>query len=205
MTAETGKRSERRLPVPLVLAAASAMVCVGIVAWAATLPSAPEAEGTPPEELEVVVDTSSPALAAESFLDAWRKRAHETALELSTGDAHTAVENRQRSDELMSPEERAAKQEIWNDLAESRLALMVDESDDLPDGRVVIHGTAEGKFLGEDYARQIDFVMQRVDGKWKVQDMELGDITSDTPDFLEIDPSVGRDASEFEIRGEDVP
>jgi len=149
-------------------------------------------EGAPSEVTapEVLVDTSTPAFAAESFLDAWRKRSHQTALELSVGDAHTAVLNRMRSDELMSAEERAAKQKIWNDLATTRLSLMVDESENLPDGRVVIHGTAEGEFLDRPYAREIDFVTKRVAGKWKVEDMQLRDITSDVPDFLEIDPSV---------------
>ena len=199
------KPTERRIPLPLVLAAASAMVCVGIVAWLASGPGADATEAETPDELDVRVDASSPALAAESFLDAWRKRSHQTALELSVGDAHTAVLNRLRSDELMSAEERAAKQKIWNDLATTRLSLMVDESENLPDGRVVIHGTAEGEFLDRPYAREIDFVTKRVAGKWKVEDMQLGDITSDVPDFLEIDPSVGRDPSEFEIRGEDVP
>lgn len=205
MTADTGKPTHRRLPVPLVLAAASAMVCVGIVAWALSRPGAVDPEPSSAETPEVRVDTSSPSLAAESFLDAWRKRAHGTASELSVGDARAAVDNRKRSDDLMSPEERAAKQQIWDQLADSRLALMVDQSEELRDGRVVIHGTAEGAFLEHEYARRIDFVLRRVDGQWKVEDMQLGDITSDVPDFLEIDPSVGRDPSEFEIRGEDVP
>lgn len=198
-------RSERRLPAPLVLAVASAMVSVGVVAWLATRGGVPEPPAGGVEIPEVIVDTRTPALAAESFLDAWRKRAHDQAAALSVGPAGQAVEARRSRDRQLAPEEREAKQRIWNTMAEGRLGLMVDESEDLPDGRVVIHGTAEGEFLERPYARRVDFVLRQVDGEWKVEDMELGEILSDMPDFLELDPPVGRDPSEFEIRGEDVP
>ncbi len=200
-------RTERRLPAALVLAVASAMVCVGVIAWLGTRPSAEGPEGAPSEVTapEVLVDTSTPAFAAESFLDAWRKRAHEQALALSAGTARQAVEARRAADDQLAPDERAARQQVWNAMAESRLRLMVSASEDLPDGRVVIQGTAEGEFLDRPYARNVQFVLRRVDGEWKVDELAFGEITSEVPDFLELDPSVGRDPSEFEIRGEDVP
>jgi hypothetical protein len=198
-------RTERRVPAILVLAAASAMVSVGVVAWLGTRPDTPPPDARDPNALDVAVDTSTPALAAESFLDAWRKRAHEDALALSTGEAHAAVRDRIARDEALSDEERAAKQAIWNGMAASRLALMIDASEDLPDDRVLIHGTAEGEFLDRPYARRVDFLMHRDGGVWKVERVEFGEILSDVPEFLELDPSVGRDPSEFEVRGENAP
>lgn len=199
-------RTERRLPVPLVLAVASAMVSVGVMAWLGTRGGdGPPTVDAAPEVPDVIVDASTPALAAESFLDAWRKRAHDQAFALSTGQAQDAVEGRRAADAELSPEDRAAKQRIWNSMADGRLQLLVDGSEDLPDGRVVVAGSAEGEFLDRPYARRVEFVMRRVRGEWKVEQIEFGEITSDVPDFLELDPSVGRDPSEFEIRGEDVP
>jgi hypothetical protein len=194
---------ERRLSTPVVLAAASAMLSIGVIAWVSTSGDAdpPPAEARSPNALDVAVDTSTPALAAESFLDAWRKRAHRDALALSAGEAHAAVEARASRDDQLSDEERAAKQQIWNAMAETRLRLMVDGSEDLPEGRVMIHGTAEGEFLERPYERRVSFVLSQVDGDWKVERIEFGEIVSDVPDFLELDDSVGRDPSEFEVRG----
>ena len=194
---------ERRLSTPLVLAAASAMVSIGVIAWIGTRSdeALPPADARSPNALDVQVDTSTPALAAESFLDAWRKRAHRDALALSTGEAHAAVEARASRDDQLSDEERAAKQQIWNAMAETRLRLMVDGSEDLPEGRVLIHGTAEGEFLERPYQRRVSFVLTQVDDVWKVERVEFGEIVSDVPEFLELDDSVGRDPSEFEIRG----
>ena len=194
---------ERRLSTPLVLAVASAMISIGLIAWLGTCGDAGTAspDARSPNALDVEVDTSTPALAAESFLDAWRKRAHRDALVLSTGEAHAAVEARASRDDQLSDEERAAKQQIWNAMAETRLQLMVDSSEDLPEGRVLIQGTAEGEFLERPYERRVSFVLSQTDGAWKVERIEFGEIVSDVPEFLELDDSVGRDPSEFEVRG----
>lgn len=198
------QQGERRLSTPLVLAAASTMVSVGIVAWISSQPSEdpPTEPAGPPE---VLVDTSTPALAAESFLDAWRKRAHEVALELSMGNAQQRVTLRKEEDDRMSPEEREVKERIWDTMASGRLELQIEQSDELGPGRVALQTLAVGEFLGKPYRRQIEFVMREEGDTWRVEQMALGEIVSDTPDFLELDPSVGRDPSEFEIRGEDVP
>lgn len=181
------------------------MVSIGVIAWLGTR-SDPAASATAdPNALDVEVDTSTPALAAESFLDAWRKRAHDDALTLSTGEAHAQVTDRKARDEALTNEERAQKQAIWNAMADSRLRLMVDASEDLPDGKVMIRGTAEGEFLDRPYERRVSFLLARVDEAWKVEHVEFGEILSETADFLELDPGVGRDPSEFEVREDDAP
>ncbi len=191
-----------RIPTPVVLAAASAMVCVGVIGyWLATRAPTPEPASRGPNDL--VVDGSSPERAAESFLDAWRKRAHGAARELSVGSAREAVEDREQRDEHMSADERAVKEQVWDAMATSRLGLQIAESENLDDGRIVLRGTAEGTFLERPYAREVAFVLRPVEDQWRVEQIDFGEILSDVPDGLDLGPV--SDPSEFEMRGEDVP
>jgi len=205
--ARSSARGGTRLPTPLVLALASAMVCVGIVAiYLAQSDEGPAQEGAlAGGRPGVSVDTSTPALAAESFLDAWRKRNHGIAMDLSVGRARGAVLARQEADERLTPEELEVREGVWDHMADSRLTLQIDQSEELDDGRVRLMATAEGSFLDRPYRREMGFTLRERHDGWVVEHMELGEILTETPDFLDLDPDVGRDPSEFEIRGEDVP
>ena len=69
--------------------------------------------------------TRTPEAAAESFLDAYRRREHATALALSVGDAHAQASARMERDERATPEERAAKEQLWDKMAAPRLRFVV--------------------------------------------------------------------------------
>ncbi|MBX3247207.1 MAG: hypothetical protein KF901_08505 [Myxococcales bacterium] len=171
-----------RLSTPLVLAVASAMICVGLVGFlwrgGATEPA--------PERPALLVDDSSPERAAESFLDAWRKRAHDAALALSTGDARERVLARQRADAQLGEHERALEAEVWQTLASSRLGLQLRESERLPDERLALRGIASGEFLGEPYEREVEMVVAPADeGRWRVERFDFGDILTEPPRVLQ--------------------
>jgi len=195
-------REGRRIPTPIVLATTSAMVCIGVIAYWVASASAPEPTREMRGPNDVIVDGTTPEQAAESFLDAWRKRAHDAARTLSTGAAREAVEQRAADDSHLSPDEREIKERVWDQMATTRLALRIAESEDLGEDRVVLRGTAEGTFLERPYAREVQFEVTRIEGQWRVAQVGFGEILSDMPDVLDV---TGRDPSEFEMRGEDVP
>jgi hypothetical protein len=195
----------RRIPTVVVLAAASAMVSIGVVGFfAATRSGEPSSDEHPTGPNEIPVDTRTPEAAAESFLDAWRKREHRICRDLSVGEALEAVLLREEEDATLTAEERALKEQVWDTMASERLRLELIESETLSAGRLVLRGNMTGEFLGRPYVRAVQFTMEKVGEDWMVARMDLGEILSDVPDFLDVE-SQGRDPSEFEMRGEDVP
>jgi hypothetical protein len=180
---------DRRIPTPLVLAAASAMVSVGAVAAYVALYGVPGASGGPEgaqDGTRVDVRARSPGEAAESFLDAWRKRAHDVALELSTGPARRSVLKRRKADEQLSKHQRQLKDQVWDEMASSRLDVRVRQTDELENGRLRLQGTAEGRFLDRPYERRISFELVSEEDRWIVWRMELGEILTEVPDFLHL-------------------
>jgi hypothetical protein len=194
----------RRLSTPVVLAIASGMISIGVVAVLATR-SGDEVEAeVPTSPREIPVDTRTPEAAAETFLDAWRKREHAICRELAVHQALDAVVLREAQDAALSDEEREVKARVWDTMATSRLGLQIAESENAADGSIILRGAAVGDFLGRDYEREVEFTMVRVGEDWKVARMGLGDILSDVPDFLDV-PGETYDPSEFETPEEDVP
>jgi hypothetical protein len=190
----------RRVPTPLVLAAASGMLSIGVVAFLLNRPADDGDEGTTGARALVAQGTAE--RAAESFLDAWRKRDHAAALQLSTGDARDAVRARQRADAALGEEERKLKEQLWDAMASTRLAFVVRESGTLEGKRVALHGVAEGEFLGQPYRRRVDFVVAPGEGgseeRWQVEHMSLGEILSDVPDILQMPVPRQRDIDPLE-------
>jgi hypothetical protein len=176
-------RRRRRIPSPVVLALASGMVSIGVFAWLAAEPAAPTA--ATPEPVVEVVDGDARG-AAESYLDAWRKREHEVAIALSTGPARQAAIARRDADAALTEEEAAIKAQLWDDMASSRLtfepAARIEEEGE----RVVLTGLARGDFLGRRYEREVRFRVAPHGSRWRVEEMILGPILSDLPDFLEL-------------------
>ncbi|MCB9614667.1 MAG: hypothetical protein H6721_09540 [Sandaracinus sp.] len=190
MSAKTKKLSTpvvsaktKKLSTPVVLALASLMICVGLLGflWNRTVP-APTAPT--PDATDLLVDTSTPERTAESFLDAWRKRAHELAEEMSEGVAREAVITRRRRDEALSPEERDLKRQLWDSLAADRLQLRLNESERLEDDALALRGIAEGTFLDRPYERRMEIVVVEREGGWKVRSFAFGEILSDVPSAL---------------------
>lgn len=173
-----------RLSTPAVLALVSGMLCIGVIGFVLRCePDAPEEE-TPTHD--VVVDTSTPERAAESFLDAWRKREHTIAARLSSGEALNDVEARRRRDEDMSDHERELKAQVWDAMAQERLRLLLHEAENLEGGRIRLSGHAQGTFLGNEYEREMDFVLHPSDEGWLVEQFHAGEILSDTPSVLQL-------------------
>ncbi len=175
---------ERRLPTALVLAIASGMICVGVLG---VLASEPQQTDTDPQESRVDVSDTTAEAAAESFLDAWRKREHDVAASLSVEDAHQAVLQRARRDDALSPSERDMQRQVWDAMASTRLSLVLNESEELGGGRLRLSGTAEGEFLESPYAREIDFELVPRGDHWRVAQVEFGTILTDAPDALRFE------------------
>ncbi|MEM1414986.1 MAG: hypothetical protein AAGH15_08800 [Myxococcota bacterium] len=179
MSSATGKR----LSTPVVLALASGMLSVGIIALLAVRDAdAP----TPIDISRVRVIDDTPEHVAESFLDAWRKREHAIAAGLATGPALEAVELRRVADAALARSERELKQKVWDAMATERLDFFVEESERLPEGRLALRGTAEGTFLDQPYERQLEFVTAPSGEVWRVEAVTFGPILSDVPELLRL-------------------
>ena len=175
---------ERRIPTPLVLAIASAMVCIGLVAVFMAQEDEPE---DPDRPSRVTVDDRTPEAAAESFLDAWRKREHDVAASLAVGEALTAVRAREERDAHLSDQERDLQRQVWDAMATSRLDLFLRESENLPGGDLRLAGVAEGEFLERPYEREMEFVMKEVQGAWRIESIHFGEILTELPAALHLE------------------
>lgn len=165
--------SERRLPTPVVLALVSAMVCAGLVGmlWNVGGEPAIEARALP---TPVDVDDRTAEAAAESFLDAWRKRDHAIAEALAIGTALDQVRSRRERDGLGSDPQL---EKIWDEMAAERLEFAVDAAENMgDDGDLRLIGVANGTFLGQPYAREVAFEMHETPDGWRVRSITFGAI-----------------------------
>jgi hypothetical protein len=181
-------RPKKRLPIPIVLALASAMVSVGVLATVLALAGTPESTGA--AATATSSDDTEPRLVAEDFLDAWRRRDHERALAIATGEAAQAVRERRDADSRLPDEDRSVKEQLWDPMASERLALEIDR-EDLREGGLALSGRAVGTFVGRPYEREVAFELVREGERYRVGRMELGAILTETPDFLEIEGAAG--------------
>ncbi|MEM9190344.1 MAG: hypothetical protein AAGF12_14260 [Myxococcota bacterium] len=175
-----GSESAGRIPTPLVVALSAVMVAVGVVA----LFGGGMLRDVEAWEPRVEADRRLPETAAESFLDAWRKREHDVCLALSTGELADQVQGRRADDKNLGPEERAVKEAVWDQMAASRLRLQIEESTDLPGGKIALRGRAVGEFLQQPYEREVLFVVLEGNDGHRVAEMHLGEILSEVPEFL---------------------
>jgi len=161
----------KQISTPLALVSASVMVSIGVVAVISSQHGGADAtptEAAPVVPRDVPVDQRTPERAAESWLDAWRTRSHDVALRLSAGVAREKVELRRTREEQMSPEDRALGEAVWKQLADTRLRLRIDESENLPNGNLTLRGRAEGEWMGRPYTRRMEFVMEKRGLEWFV-------------------------------------
>ncbi|MGF1467504.1 MAG: hypothetical protein ACFCGT_15370 [Sandaracinaceae bacterium] len=179
--------AERRLPTPLVLAVATAMIAVGVVAVVV----GPDALSTPPEEDRRFVPAtgfriadSTPERAAETYYDAWRRRRWDAAGQVSVGEARRAVEAKRARDDALAPEERVVAARAWDALARAPLSLVLDRSEDLEDGALRLGGVAEYELVDRPYRREVSFEVVEADDAYRVRRMELGEVLTDLPPIL---------------------
>lgn len=179
------KKKEDRLPTPLVLALASGMICVGVVA--VVIARSGPAETAEQRASRVAVSDRTAEAAAESFLDAWRKREHDVARELAIENALQRVAAREESDRNLSDQERDLQRQVWDAMAATRLQLFLRESRNLPNERLALAGVAEGEFLEQAYQREVEFVMVETPQGWRVAEVMFGEILSDMPAALRFE------------------
>ena len=181
----TGER-QTRLSTPMVLAASSGMVALGIAMWIGA--AAPEAAEREQEgraaRATMVIDDRTPERVAESYYDAWRRRRWSEAAGISVGPAREAAMDKQARDERLDHTDRVVAERAWELLARAPLEVIFDESEDLPDGGLALRGTAEYELLDRPYRRRVEFVVQPRDGAFRVERMRLGEVLTDLPDLL---------------------
>ncbi len=173
MSSKDEGTKERRLPTPLVLALVSAMVCAGLVGMLWNVGSKPDLDV---DELPtpVDVDDRTAEAAAESFLDAWRKRDHAVAEALAVGQALDQVRSRRDRDGVAADPQL---EKIWDQMAADRLEFAVDSAENMNgDGDLRLIGVAEGTFLKQPYAREVAFEMHETPDGWRVRSITFGEI-----------------------------
>ncbi len=171
--AEKKRSGARGIPTPVVLAVASAMVSIGVVAALGPTLFDRKDEEEKREAAPLRVDARTPEAAAESYLDAYRRREHAAAIALSVGTARAQAETRMERDARATEEERAAKEQLWDAMAAPRLALVVTRREPI-EGGVALQGRAEGRFLERRYVREVAFDVLRRGDEWRVARMDLG-------------------------------
>ena len=166
------RAGRKRLTLPVGLAIASGVVSIAAIVLYQVLGGNAPVESTHDAPIvvprDVAVDQSTPERAAESWLDAWRTRSHELALRLSSGVAREKVAARRTREEQMTPEDRALGEAVWKQLADTRLRLHINESENLPGGRLMLRGRAVGEWMGRPYVRRMEFAMEKRGDAWFV-------------------------------------
>ena len=171
-----GSKKTWQIPAPLVWGLAISMIAIGLLAASGLFQAEDSGSDNGQPGGVAELDLSMPERAAESFLDAWRKRDHRSALTASVGQARELVRARQRRDESLTEDERAIKAQVWDMMAAARLGLLISSSEDLADGSIRLVGTAEGEFLAERYVREVNFVVAPEGERWMVREFEFGEI-----------------------------
>jgi hypothetical protein len=184
--------SRGRISTPVVLASSSAMIVIGIMAYMVS--RAPEAEREEQRAREqrhvirtdLVIDDSTAERAAESFYDAWRRRAWEQAETVAVGEALGRVQSKRAAETGVNAEDRAMAREAWTAMASAPLTLYFRQSDDL-DGGLALAGIAAYEFVGRPYRREVEFLVVRQGERWRVERMVLGRVLTEIPDLMGLD------------------
>ena len=178
---------QKRIPTPLVLAAASGMVAVGLAAFFAISTPAEVAEDDAQrhEYAALVIDDRTPERAAESYLDAWRRRSWDQAASISIGEAHERALAKQAIDEQVEHDDRVMAREVWERLASAPLEVDFTGHEQLDDhGGLYLHGIAQYELMGSPYRREVGWVVRPEGSLYRVERMENGRVLTSVPDVL---------------------
>ncbi|MBN8613934.1 MAG: hypothetical protein J0L92_25275 [Deltaproteobacteria bacterium] len=181
---------EKRVSTPLVLAASSGMIAIGFVAVMG-VQTAGRVENEEEERAQLaalVLDDRTEEAVAESYLDAWRRRAWDDAARVSVADAHDAALHKKQLDQEMDPTDRAMAREVWERLASAPLEVQFTGSEDLEGGAVALSGVAAYQFMGSPYRREVRWEVVPAEGDeqhlFRVRRMENGEVLSEIPGLL---------------------
>jgi hypothetical protein len=181
-------KKDRKLSTPLVLAVASAMVTIGIVAlYAIDVPAEMAEEQAQREEYAaLVIDDRTPERVAQSYLDAWRRRAWDQAASISIGEAHERAVTKQAMDQNVQHEDRVMAREVWERLAGAPLVVDFQRAESLDSvGGLYLHGVASYDFMNEPYRREVSWVVRPEGSLFRVERMENGRVLTAIPAILE--------------------
>ena len=182
---------DKRISTPFVLAASSGMIAIGLVAVFGVMTPGQIAQE---EEQRVqlaalVLDDRTPEAVAESYLDAWRRRAWDDAARVSIGEAHEAALQKKQLDLEMEPTDRAMAREVWERLASAPLEVEFAGSENLEGGAVALSGVAAYRFMGSPYRREVRWEVEPYADAtetrlYRVRRMENGEVLTEMPALL---------------------
>ena len=182
---------EKRISTPLVLAASSGMIAIGLVAFMGvqTVQRVEDEQAQRVQLAALVLDDRTPEAVAESYLDAWRRRAWDDAARVSVGDANAAALQKKQLDLEMDPTDRAMAREVWERLAGAPLEVEFAGSENLEGGAIAISGIASYQFMGSPYRREVRWEIVPHDDAtettlYRVRRMENGEVLTDVPALL---------------------
>lgn len=169
---------KRKIRAPVVLAGASTMLTIGISAfWLAQERPTPTTSRTrevaPGQTL--IIDDRTAERAAQSYFDAWRRRAFSEAALISEGPAHDRAQDKLRRDESLDPNTRELAQGVWRRLTSTPLEFEIISVETEGDQRVNLTARTRYTVQGEVHQRSADFEVVRMGDRWKVRDMNLGE------------------------------
>lgn len=182
------KPAPKKLSTPMVLAASSTMVAIGIAAlYAIDVPAElAEDEAQRQEYAALVIDDRTPERVAESYLDAWRRRAWDQAASISIGEAHERALEKQARDLDVEHQDRVMAREVWERLSSAPMEIDFQSSENLDDhGGLYLHGVAAYEFMNHPYRREVSWVVRPEGSLFRVERMENGRVLTDVPDILQ--------------------
>lgn len=173
------KPKSLRLSAPLVLAIASGMISVGVIAgYSGLKQESLSHQGHQAAQLHA--DRTTPERVCEAFLDAWIRQRFDVALELSEGNARNTVISRMARNEESVPGVIALETD-WEVFARDPLKLVIQESHRKTADLVLVRGAAEGKLMDEPYRRAMEFDAVQRAGEWYVEEMRPGEVLTGIP------------------------
>lgn len=178
----------KKISTPFVLAASSGMVAIGLAAlFAIEAPAeVAEDEAARAEVAALVIDDRTPERVAESYLDAWRRRAWDQAASISIGEAHERALEKQALDLDVRHEDRVMAREVWERLASAPLEVDFQAAERLDDqGGLYLHGVAAYTFMNQPYRREVSWVVRPEGELFRVERMENGRVLTSIPTLLE--------------------
>ncbi|GAB4202903.1 MAG: hypothetical protein OHK0013_16580 [Sandaracinaceae bacterium] len=178
--------AEKRISTPLVLAASSGMIAIGLVAFfgAQTAEVVDQEEAARARLAALVLDDRTPEAVAESYLDAWRRRSWDDAARISVGEAREAALYKKQRDLEMDPTDRQMAREVWERLASMPLEVELSGSENLEGGAIALEGVAAYTFMGAPYRREVRWEVVPEGTLWRVRRMEHGEVLTETPPLL---------------------
>jgi hypothetical protein len=176
---------KRRISTPVVLTVASSMLVIGGIGFFYAGDGGPVRDDSLPSNyVALTIDDRTPERVAESFLDAWRRRAWDQAASISVGEAHAAVLTKQAGDAEVEGADRVMAREVWDRLAGAPLEVEFVRSDRTAAGGFELHGIASYDFMNAPYRREMNWIVLPEGELWRVEVMETGEVLTDIPDLL---------------------